>query len=184
MPTSKLEQPRSERQNLQRQGIDPRGPRFGAAVTTAVLAAVVLLGPGSGFGALLLAIQVVAFAAGAVLGLQSQPYGWLFRRFVRPLLGAPAELEDPAPPRFAQAVGLVFAVLGALGWLLNSAPLFFVSLGFALAAAFLNAVFGYCLGCEVYLLGRRVSSRTPRNLFQRKQSGSSVAGPNTTIGRN
>ena len=31
--------------------------------------------------------------------------------------------------------------------------------GFALAAALLNAVFGFCLGCELYLIGARVFSR-------------------------
>jgi len=76
--------------------VDPRGPRFGAAVTTVVLAAVLILGPGLGLP--LLIIQTFAFGAGSLLGLRYQPYGWVFRRLVRPRLGAPAELEDERPP--------------------------------------------------------------------------------------
>ena len=85
-------------------GIDPRGPRFAAALTAVVLAAVLLTGP-----VWLLAVQAVLFAIGAFAGPGAQPYAWLFRPLVRPRLGPPAELEDPRPPRFAQAVGLGFA---------------------------------------------------------------------------
>jgi hypothetical protein len=139
--------------------IDPRGPRFGAAITSAVLAGAVLAGPS--FGLPLLAVQAVVFAAGALLGLRFQPYGWIFRRFVRPRLGAPEALEDERPPRFAQAVGLAFAVAGLAGAAFGWAAVFYVAAGFALVAALLNAVFDFCLGCEVYLLGRRVLARRP-----------------------
>ena len=135
--------------------VDPRGPRFGAAITTGVFGIVIVLGPSSGFAGFLLALQVLAFAGGALLGLQAQPYGWLFRRFVRPHLGPPSELEDPAPPRFAQAVGLGFALVAALSLLLNLDAIFYLAAGMALAAAFLNAVFNFCLGCEMFLMFRR-----------------------------
>lgn len=134
--------------------VDPRGPRFGAAVTTFVLAVVLL----SGSGWLLLA-QAAVFAAGAFLGLSRAPYGVLFRRFVRPRLSPPAELEAEAPPRFAQGVGLVFAVVGAAGYLGGLPALGEVATGFAFAAAFLNAAFGFCLGCEVHLLLTRAVGR-------------------------
>ncbi|MCA0295401.1 MAG: DUF4395 domain-containing protein [Actinobacteria bacterium] len=137
--------------------IDPRGPRFGAAVTSVVLAATLLTGPA--LGLVLLALQTGAFAAGALLGLRYQPYGWFFRRFVRPRLGAPDDLEDERPPRFAQAVGLGFAVLGILGIVFAVPVLFYVAVGVALVAALLNAVFDFCLGCEVYLLGQRLLGR-------------------------
>ena len=88
------------------------------------------------------------------LGIQRTPYSWVFRTFVRPRLGPPAELEDPAPPRFAQGVGLGFALVALVGYLAGATLLGSVAVGFALAAAFLNAVFGLCLGCELYLLGR------------------------------
>ena len=91
-------------------GIDPRGPRFSALITTAVLAVVLITG-----SAWLLAAQALVFAAGSFLGLRYSPYGLLYRQLVRPRLGPPSELEPEAPPRFAQAVGLVFAVVGVAG---------------------------------------------------------------------
>ena len=94
--------------------------------------------------------------------MQRTPHAWAFRRFVRPRLGPPAELEDAAPPRFAQAVGLTFAVVGLLGFLAGADVVGLVATGFALAAALLNAAFGFCLGCEMYLLIQRLRpSRRP-----------------------
>lgn len=135
--------------------IDPRGPRFAATLTTLVLAAALLLAP-SAATVTLLAVQLVVFAIGAVGGVQRTPYSWLFRTLLRPRLGKPAELEDAAPPQFAQAVGLVFAVVALLGYVAGVDLLGAVATGFALAAAFLNAAFGFCLGCEVYLLLQRL----------------------------
>ena len=134
--------------------IDVRGPRFGAAVTTVVLAVVLVTG-----SAWLLAWQTLAFALGAAGGVGRSPYGVLFRRVVRPRLGPPTAFEAPEPPRFAQAVGLVFAVAGLVGYTLGPQWLGLAATGAALAAAFLNAVFGYCLGCEMYLLVRRLTVR-------------------------
>jgi hypothetical protein len=132
--------------------IDVRGPRFGAAVTAVVLAVVLITGSGW-----LLAWQVLAFALGAAGGVGRSPYGWLFRRAVRPRLGPPTEFEAPQPPRFAQAVGLAFASLGLVGFTLGPNWLGLAATGAALAAAFLNSAFGYCLGCEMYLLVRRAA---------------------------
>ncbi len=137
--------------------IDPRGPRFGAAITSVVLAVTLVLGPGTQ-GLVLLVLQTAVFALGSLVGLGAQPYGIVYRLFVRPRLGAPAQLEDPRPPRFAQTVGLVFAIAGLAG-LVWAPILFFAAVGVAFIAAVLNAVFDVCLGCEVYLLGRRVAGR-------------------------
>ncbi|KPI08328.1 protein of unknown function DUF4395 [Actinobacteria bacterium OK074] len=135
--------------------IDARGPRFGAAVTTVVLAAVLITG-----AEWLLAWQLFAFALGATGGAQGSPYGWLYRRLVQPRLGPPTRFEAPQPPQFAQAVGLVFAVVGLIGYTAGPQWLGLLAVGAALAAAFLNAAFGYCLGCEMYLLLRRATART------------------------
>jgi hypothetical protein len=132
-------------------GIDPRGPRFSAAITTVILAVVLVTS-----SVWLLAVQAVVFAAGAVLGLRYSPYGLLYRWLVRPRLRPPAELEPEAPPRFSQGVGLVFAVVGLAGYAAGLTWLGAVATAFALVAAFLNAVFGFCLGCEMYLLIRRI----------------------------
>ncbi|WP_203336322.1 DUF4395 domain-containing protein [Nocardioides limicola] len=135
-------------------GIDPRGPRFSAAVTVVLLAAVLLLAPHRAAVALL-ALQALFFAHAALLGVQRTPHAWIFRRLIRPRLSAPTELEDPAPPQFAQAVGLVFAVVGLIGYLVGAPLLGAIAVGAALAAALLNAAFGFCLGCEIYLLFKR-----------------------------
>lgn len=143
-----------------RQGLDPRGPRFTAAVTAALLA-VALLVPAS-VAVVLVGVQLVLFALGVALGVQRTPTGWAFRRFVRPRLSPPAEWEDPAPPRFAQAVGLGFAAVAFVAYLAGAVLLAQVAVGFALIAALLNAVFGLCLGCEVYLLRSRLTARAAR----------------------
>ncbi|KQW48537.1 hypothetical protein ASC77_07240 [Nocardioides sp. Root1257] len=139
-------------------GIDPRGPQFAAGLTSLVLIVVLLLAP-SPVATALLAVQAVLFAIGATRGVQHTPYSWLFRTLVRPRLGAPDELEDPAPPRFAQAVGLGFAVVGLVGFVAGVDLLGEIAVGFALLAALLNAVFRYCLGCEMYLLLKRATAR-------------------------
>jgi hypothetical protein len=131
--------------------IDPRGPRFAAALTTVVLAVVLLTG-----SAWLLAAQTVVFALGAFVGLQASPYGVVYRRVVRPRLAPPAELEAATPPRFAQGVGFAFGLVGTVALVAGATTVGLVAVGLALAAAFLNAAFGFCLGCEMYLLGRRL----------------------------
>jgi len=125
--------------------IDPRGPRLGAAVTTLVLALMLVTG-----SAALLAVQAVVFALGAA---GRSPYGPLWKRLRR---SAPIELEDARPPRFAQAVGLAFALVGLLGAAVST-PLMLAATAAALAAAFLNAAFGYCLGCELYLTLKKIT---------------------------
>jgi len=136
--------------------IDPRGPRFAAAVTTVVLAVVLLTG-----STWLLGAQAAVFA----LGLSGRsPYGEVFRRLIRPRLAPPADLEDPRPVRFAQGVGLGFAVLALAAAALGSTAVFLAFAAAALAAALLNAALGICLGCEVYLLLRRTfPSIAPRS---------------------
>ena len=139
-------------------GIDPRGPQFVAGLT-AVTLAVALLVPTT-VGLVIAAVQAVLFAIGAVRGVQHTPQSWLFRTLVRPRLGPPDHLEDPAPPRFAQGVGLVFATVAVIGFATGAVLLAQVALGLALAAAVLNAVFRFCLGCEMYLLLKRLSHPT------------------------
>lgn len=136
-------------------GIDPRGPRFVASLT-AVLAVVVLL-LGTGAGALaVLAVLAVSFGLGVARGVTGTWQSWLFRRFVRPRLAPPDELEDARPPRFAQLVGLVISGVGVVLGLLGLGPAIPAAAALVLVASFLNAAFGLCLGCEMYLLGVRL----------------------------
>jgi Domain of unknown function (DUF4395) len=134
--------------------IDPRGQQFAAAVTSLVLVAVLLTAPGP-LGIALLVAQAALFATAVLRGVQRTPVAAVFRAVVRPRLAPPAHLEDPEPPRFAQGVGLVFALVALVGFLSGATTLGYVATGFALVAALLNATIGLCLGCEVYLLGRR-----------------------------
>lgn len=130
--------------------LDPRGVRFAAIVTTVVLALVLVSGSGW-----LAAAQALVFALGAFAGMRFAPYGALYRVAVAPRLGPPTDREPAAPVRFSQLVGFVFAAVGAVGYLAGLPVLGIVAIAFALAAAFLNAAFGYCLGCEMYgLLAR------------------------------
>jgi hypothetical protein len=133
--------------------LDPRGPRFSAGIT-AILFIVVLL-TSSGWLAL---FQALVFAIGTY-DPRKTPWGLSFRYLVAPRLGPPKEREDAAPVRFAQAVGLVFAIVAAVGYLSGATVIGLAASGFALAAAFLNSVFGLCLGCEAYLLIARIRSR-------------------------
>lgn len=127
--------------------IDPRGPRFAAWITTFVLAVVLLTHSGW-----LLLAQAIVFALGA-RGLS--PYAAIWKRIPK---SPPTELEDARPPRFAQLVGLGFAVVGTAGFLAGSAAVGTIATAAALAAAFLNAAFGFCLGCEIYLLAKRATT--------------------------
>ncbi len=139
-------------------GIDPRGPRFAAGITTVVLALVLLSGSGW-----LLAAQALVFAIGAFVGLQYSPYSALYRLLVAPRLGSPAERESPAPVRFSQAVGFAFAVVGTVGYLTGLTALGIVATAAALAAAFLNVAFDFCVGCEMYALLIRLTNRQPHS---------------------
>ena len=130
--------------------IDARGPRFSAVLTTLVLAAALVTQ-----SAALIAIQLVVFAIGAFAGPAKTPYSFLFKKFVKPRLKGAVPTEDARPPQFAQSVGLIFAVVALAGSLFSIPALFTVAVSFALFAAFLNAAFNFCLGCEIYLLALR-----------------------------
>jgi Domain of unknown function (DUF4395) len=139
----------------QAKGIDPRGPRFGAAITGVLL----LVTIGLWLGGLTVAATIVflyitlVFAWGAFAGVQRHPYGLFFKAVVRPRLKPPTELEDPIPPTFAQGVGLVITGAGLLLSLIPGVELALpIAAGLAFIAAFLNSVFAYCLGCQIYLL--------------------------------
>ncbi|MCY7289615.1 MAG: DUF4395 domain-containing protein [Cryobacterium sp.] len=150
-PTDSVPQPAVRRE---RPHLDPRGPRFGAAITAVLLLVVVFLSlTGASVAALvLLTILAALFAWGAFAGAGRHPYGVLFKAFVRPRLGPPTALEHAAPPTFAQGVGLLVTLTGVVIGLAGLAPAVGVSAAVAFVAAFLNAVFDYCLGCQLYLL--------------------------------
>lgn len=172
-------------------GIDPRGPRFAAWITSALLLVATFLGLTAAetentvatFGwsgnqplssdsvalppaallalerasepAFILTVIIAALFVWGILSPRTQPWAALFRRLIRPRLSPPSELEDPRPPRFAQGVGLLVVSIGILLHLLGVPFALPVATGAAFFAAFLNAAFGLCLGCQLYLLLQR-----------------------------
>lgn len=139
-------------------GIDPRGPRVVAGITAVVLLAVIALAlAGQELIALVLfAAQTLVFLISTIGGVQSHPYGYLYKGLIRPRLAPPTELEDPRPPSFAQGVGLFVLAIGLVLHLVGVPFALVISASAAFVAAFLNSVFGYCLGCQLYLLLVRV----------------------------
>ena len=138
-------------------GIDPRGPRFGASITAVLLLTTIGLAlagatVASVAAVVLFSVLVALFAWGAFAGIQRHPYGHLFKALVRPRLAAPTELEDPAPPTFAQGVGFVITGVGLALHLAGVPFALVIAASAAFVAAFLNSVFAYCLGCQIYLL--------------------------------
>ncbi len=156
-------------------GIDPRGPRFSAGITAVLLLVVIGLDLGGGStaggtlleragqpAAILFSAITVLFAWGFFAGVTRHPYGWLFRTLVRPRLDAPSHLEDPRPPRFSQGVGLAVTLVGLLLHLVGVPYALEVFAGAAFLAAFLNAMFDFCVGCQLYLVFVRVGIIRPR----------------------
>ncbi len=131
--------------------IDARGPRFSAAITAIVLA--VALVSGSIWVAV---FQAIVFAIGAFKGPQFTPYAFIYRSLIKPRLKSPLRTEDVRPPQFAQSIGLAFAIVAIVGAATGSSVVFTVAVAAALAAAFLNAAFDFCLGCQVYLILARL----------------------------
>nr|WP_319449686.1 MULTISPECIES: DUF4395 domain-containing protein [unclassified Mycobacterium] len=137
--------------------VDVRGPRFAAWVTTAVIVATLVAATFSNTAAaVILGLQAVVFAIGAVGGPRKHPYGRIFATLVAPRLGPVTEREPVPPLKFAQAVGFVFAVIGAAGFATGLSLVGLIATAFALIAAFLNAAFGICLGCQLYPLVARL----------------------------
>ncbi len=137
--------------------VDVRGPRFAAWLTTAVLLLTLIVSAASPLAAaLILGVQAVIFAIGAIGGPRRHPYGRVFARVVAPRLGPVTEREPVAPLKFAQLVGLIFAVVGVVGFAVGAVVLGLIATAAALVAAFLNAAFGICLGCQLYPLVARL----------------------------
>jgi len=134
--------------------IDARGPRFGAAITTVVLAAALATN-----NAWFIVVQALVFAIGTFKGPQFTPYAFLYKTIVKPRLKGEVPTEEVKPPQFAQKVGLLFAFVAITGAATGLDLLFTIAVAGALGAAFLNAAFNFCLGCEIYLLLLRARSK-------------------------
>ena len=134
--------------------IDARGPRYSAAITTTVLALALITESNY-----LIGFQFAVFLSAVLFGLRRSIYGLLYRNLIQPRLSGPIPSENEAAPRFAQLIGALFAFVALLGGVTGNTGVFLVATSFALGAAFLNAAFGFCLGCQVYLRLVRVRAR-------------------------
>ena len=134
--------------------IDARGPRYTAALTTIVLSVALITESN-----LIVGFQFAVFLSAVLFGLRRSIYGFLYRNLIQPRLSGPVPSEYESAPRFAQLIGALFALTALIGGLTGNTALFLIATGFALAAAFLNAAFGFCLGCQMYLLILRATKR-------------------------
>ena len=134
--------------------IDARGPRYSAAITSFVLALALITESSYVIG-----FQFAVFLSAVIFGLRRSIYGFIYRNLIQPRLSGPVPSESEAAPRFAQLIGALFAFVALLGGVTGNTALFLVATSFALGAAFLNAAFGFCLGCQVYLRLVRVRAR-------------------------
>ena len=139
--------------------IDPRGTRFGALVTLAVALAALVIGPTT-IGIILMAVLAAMFVPGATIGPQATLQSFLFRTLIRPRLSAPTETESFRPPRFAQQMGLAMSAAGLVLGLAELDAGFYVFAALVTVASFLNGVFGFCAGCEIYLLFKRATTKS------------------------
>ena len=134
--------------------IDARGPRYSAALTTLVLSAALISESN-----LIIGFQFAVFLSAVLFGLRRSIYGLLYRNLIQPRLSGPVPSEYESAPRFAQLIGALFALTALIGGLAGNSALFLIATGFALSAAFLNAAFGFCLGCQIYLRLVRATKR-------------------------
>jgi len=137
--------------------IDARGPRYSAAITTTVLALALLTESNY-----LMGFQFAVFLSAVLFGLRRSIYGLVYRNLIQPRLSGPVPTENEAAPRFAQLIGALFAFVALLGGLSGNTAVFLTATSFALVAAFLNAAYGFCLGCQMYLLIVRIRSKFSR----------------------
>lgn len=132
------------------QPIDPRGPRVNQAVLAVALAA--------GFALdwrPVVPLFAAVLALGAALGPRWGPVLRVYSEVIRPRLGPPPHLEDPRPPRFASAVGVLFLVAAGAAFLAGAPGLGWALALVVAALAALAATTGLCVGCEIWLVVAR-----------------------------
>lgn len=131
--------------------VDPRAPRFGQGVTTALATGGVVFQEPELIYALT-TLLVVAVAS----RWRIDPYRFLWmrvRRFVDPV----TTTESALPHRFARVVGAIFTTIASFcliaGTLTGIGPLALAGYGLATVVGFLAALgafANFCLGCRMY----------------------------------
>lgn len=139
---------------MKQEQLDPRGPRFGAGITSVLMLAVIYFSLDEATTDIALAVMafsVIMFVFGSLLGPAKHPYSYLYKHTLRKLLKAPSFMEAAKPVRFAQVVGLIVTGSGLILHFLDVPNALPIAAAAAFVAAFLNSVFAYCLGCQMYL---------------------------------
>ena len=127
--------------------VDPRGQRFGAGVSAVILVAAFLVDQPA-----IVAIVAVAMFASSAFGTRYWLLGKPWPAIRRSLRLGPTELEHEYPPRFAQALGVVFLGLGLILIALQLTLVGWVLVGAVIGLQTLLAATGFCLGCRLYFL--------------------------------
>ncbi len=135
--------------------IDSRGPRYSAGITTLVLSLALITE-----SVYVIGFQFTVFLSAVLFGLRKSIYGFIYRGLIQPRLKGAVPSEDQRAPRFAQFIGALFAFVALLGGVSGNSTVFLIATSFALGAAFLNAAFGFCLGCQMYLILVRLFKRS------------------------
>ena len=135
--------------------IDARGPRYSAAITSFVLALALITESSYVIG-----FQFSVFLSAVLFGLRRSIYGFIYHNLIQPRLSGPVPSEDQRAPGFAQLIGALFAFVALLGGVTGNSAVFLIATSFALGAAFLNAAFGFCFGCQIYLILLRLTKRS------------------------
>lgn len=140
--------------------VDVRVPRFTASVTMTVLAAALIVSTfNTRAAAVILAAQGVVFAIGASAGPLRHPYGRIFSTFIAPRLSPPVKFEPVPLLRFSQGIGLIFAIVGIVGFGFGMPTVGQVATGVATFAAFMRSVFGICLSRRLFGLTHRLMGK-------------------------
>lgn len=149
--------------------IDARQPRLGQGITGTLLVLNFVLAPKVPVAIPLLA-AVMGFAS--LLGPRFNVYAYLFKA-LKPRFGPPKELEEPWPPRFANLLGFIFLTGGTVAFYGFDSSVAAWGLGLLVAAlALLAAITGLCVGCEFFVIGRRIATkgRVASRLVVRKEA--------------
>jgi hypothetical protein len=150
--------------------IDPRGMRFGAGVSAVLLVAAWIAG--SPIGTAAVALIGLQLGLSSLFGTQHFLLSRPWKRIKSTLRLGPVELEHEYAPRFAQAMGATFLLLGALLLALALNPVGWLPVAAVVALQTLLAATGFCLGCRLYFLRwavpalfARLARRTTRDLL-------------------
>jgi hypothetical protein len=130
--------------------VNEKAARVVAAGATTMALAVA----GLGWGWVLIPLTY-GFVARVLTGPTLSPLGTFATRVIAPRLGSPRETPGP-PKRFAQGIGVAFSVTASLLWIAGLPGAARVVAAMLAAAAFLEAAFGFCLGCRIFAVLMRL----------------------------